>query len=152
MLRTKPLTRKTPLKPGTKRMKQRHRAIPPPTKAEQAYQDAARALGCVVCRYRIAQGWQSDQPNETHIHHRNGGDQHGQKQIGQHAVVALCAYHHDGVPKRGWNDAHMREAYGPSFKLHARDFRIWTDDAIGGRGTEAWQRYQDQLLAGRQAA
>lgn len=133
-------------------MKRRFRAIGSPTTAQQEYQSRARALGCVVCRYRIAHCGQPNQPNETHIHHRNIGDQHGQKQIGQDAVVSMCAYHHDGVPIFGWSDARMREAYGPSFKLHARDFRIWTDDAIGGRGTQAWQRYQDELLSRQEAA
>jgi RecA-dependent nuclease len=119
------------------------RAIKSATRADQAYQDAARALGCVVC---LRMKWA--QPNETHIHHRNIGDLHGQKQIGQHAVVALCAYHHEGVPIPPHQTDGMREIYGPSFKSHARDFRVWTQDVLPGygRGTEAWQNYQDELL------
>jgi hypothetical protein len=133
-------------------MKRRFRAIGSATKAESDYHDRACALGCVVCRYRIAHCGQKNQPNQNQLHHINIGDLHGQKQQGQHRVVSLCAYHHDGIPIFGWTDAQMREAYGPSFKLHARDFRVWTADAIGGRGTEAWQRYQDELLQGAKAA
>lgn len=113
----------------------------PCTKDQQAYQDRARSLGCVVCRFRGVQ-----QVGGTEIHHRNGGDQHGQKQLGQHAVVALCEYHHRGVPVWGWCDDEMREEYGPSYALHARDFRAWTADVLPdtGRGTEAWQTYYDR--------
>jgi len=155
----------TPIRPSTKpwpsalkprkAMKSRKRAIAAPTKAEQDYQDRARALGCVVCRFRIEAGMQSPtwgQCGATHIHHRNTGDLHGQKQIGQHAVVALGSYHHDGVieidmPPMGMDD--MREIYGPSFK-HAADFRAWTAEVLPGmgKGTEAWQAQQDKYLQG----
>lgn len=128
------------------------RAIKSATKPEKSYQDAARALGCVVCRFRIANGMQDardGQCGDTHIHHRNIGDLHGQKQIGQHAVVALGGWHHDGVLFFGETAESMRERFGPSFAANARDFRVWTDDVLPhlpGRGTERWQAYQDQLL------
>jgi hypothetical protein len=123
------------------------------TKAEAAYQDRARELGCVVCLFRIKHGLQSatwGQGGSTHIHHRNFNDWHGGKQIGQHAVVALCAWHHDGRLEIEWppmGSEDMLETYGPSFK-HAADFRGWTADVLPGygRGTEAWQNYQDELL------
>lgn len=124
------------------------RAIKPPTKAEQEYQDAARALGCVVCLWRIKHGMQRDiLCGPTHIHHRNIGDKHGQRQIGQHAVVALGAWHHAGAVLPGWA-GQMLGAFGPSFALHARYFRAWTADVLPnlGIGTEAWQAYQDTLL------
>lgn len=116
------------------------------TKAEQSYQDAARALGCVVCR---RMGWA--QPNETQIHHRNTGDLHGQKQLGQDCVVALCAWHHMGTPCPPWQRDEMREAWGPSFAASPRDFREWTADVLPGygRGTEAWQKLQDEYLEER---
>ena len=112
------------------------------TNAEQAYQDRARSFGCVVCRWRG-----TEQVGGTEIHHRNLDDKHGQKQLGQHAVVAMCEYHHRGIPLWGWGDEEMREAYGPSFALHARDFRVWTADALPdlpGKGTERWQAYYDE--------
>lgn len=123
----------------------------PPTVAQQSYQDRARALGCVVCLYRIAHGMQpasAGQCGDTHIHHRNFNDWHGAKQLGQHAVVALGAWHHDGVIREEYGSADaMREVFGPSFK-HATDFREWTYDVLPGmgRGTEAWQAYQNEIL------
>lgn len=128
------------------------RALNAPTKPEAAYQDRARELGCVVCRFRIAYGYQSassGQCGATHMHHRNLGDLHGQKQLGQDKVVALGAWHHDGVIFEGQTNDTMREIYGPSFKF-ARDFRVWTDDVLPGygRGTEGWQVWQDELLEG----
>lgn len=129
------------------------RAIKPATRAEQAYQDAARALGCVVCRWRIAAGLQPSMwCGHIRIHHRNVGDLHGQKQIGQHAVVAMGDWHHQGVPLPRRNARDMYELFGPSFQEQAREFRMWTLDVLGGRGTEAWQQYQDQLLTITRAA
>lgn len=123
------------------------------TKAEAAYQDRAASLGCVVCLYRIANGMQDKEAGQcgpTHLHHRNFNDWHGAKQLGQHAVVALGSWHHDGRLDLGLPSEEMREVYGPSFK-HGADFREWTYDVLPGygRGTEAWQRYQDELLEGR---
>lgn len=127
------------------------RAIKPPTKAEAAYQEAMRAQGCAVCQYRIQSGLQDQrygQCGSTHLHHRNIGDMHGQKQIGQHAVVALGAWHHDGVIGENpyfFTGRDMERAFGPSFKAHARTFRRWTDEVLPGlgKGTEAWQRFQE---------
>lgn len=123
----------------------------PAKQAEQDYQDRARALGCVVCWYRIEHGMQSrdaGQCGDTHIHHRNFNDWHGAKQLGQSEVVSLGGWHHDGVIREDYGSSEaMRETFGPSFK-HAVDFREWTYDALPGygRGTEAWQKYQDELL------
>lgn len=126
------------------------RAIKSATKAEQVCQDTARALGCVVCRWRIAAGLQRERLccGPARIHHRNIGDLHGQKQIGQHAVVTMGDWHHQGIPMPGKNGKAMYAIYGPSFQEQAREFRMWTLDALPGlgRGTEAWQAYQDQRL------
>jgi hypothetical protein len=124
------------------------RAIGNATKAQQAYQDALRSLGCAVCAWRVAQGLQRMQAGVTHIHHRNLDDKHGQRQLGHDAVVALCAWHHDGDQLTGKSRDQMRALFGPSFKHHARDFRVWTADVLPGygRGTEAWQRWQDEQL------
>ena len=121
----------------------------PATRSQQAYQDRARALGCVVCRWLLDHGWHlPSQCGDTHIHHRNGGDHHGQKQLGQDAVVALCAWHHMGTPTPPFQAEQMRDQWGPSFAATPRDFRIWTDDQLPGygRGTEAWQKLQDEYL------
>lgn len=125
------------------------RAIGPATRVQQAYQDAARAIGCVVCLWRIRAGLQRFMwCGCIQIHHRNLGDLHGQKQLGHDSVVAMGAWHHDGDQLPGKSRDKMRELFGPSFKHHAREFRLWTADVLPGlgRGTEAWQRWQDQEL------
>lgn len=114
-----------------------------PNKAQQAYQDRARSLGCVVCRFR----GMKEQVGATEKHHRNFDDRHGQKRLGEHATVMLCEYHHRGVLLWGWSEDEMREEYGPSYALHAKDFRAWTADALPdleGKGTERWQAYYDE--------
>ena len=60
----------------------------------------------------------------------------------------MSAYHHLGELLPGWTESQMREEYGPSFALHARDFRVWTADVLPGygRGTEAWQRWQEEQM------
>lgn len=125
------------------------RALKSATKAEQGYQNRARALGCVVCRWRFTAGLQPQtQCGPARIHHRNIGDLHGQEQIGQDAVVALGDWHHQGIPLPGFNARHMSALFGPSLQEPAREFRTWTKEVLPGmgRGTEAWQAYQDQLL------
>lgn len=116
-----------------------------PTKAQRNYHDAVLALGCVISRFRG-----QPQPNRTTLHHRNLGDLHGQKQLGQDAVVAMSAWHHLGECIPGWSEDEMRDEYGPSFALHAKDFRIWTADVLPGyaRGTAGWQQVQDEYLNG----
>lgn len=72
----------------------------------------------------------------------------GAPQIGQDAVVAMCAWHHAGDVLFGIGVEAMRATYGPSFHHHARDFRAWTADVLPdlGLGTEAWQAVQNTLL------
>lgn len=98
------------------------RAIACATKAQAEYQDAARRLGCVVCRLRIARGLQpmDQQCGPTQIHHRNLDDLHGQPQLGQDEVVAMGAWHHDGDQLAGRSRDQMWARFGPSFKHHAR--------------------------------
>lgn len=127
------------------------RAIASATKSQAEYQDAARRLGCVVCRFRAARGMQpaDKQCGPTQIHHRNLGDLHGQPQLGQDEVVAMGAWHHDGDQLPGQSRDQMRARFGPSFKHHAREFRAWTAEVLGdgaARGTAGWQQYQDRLI------
>lgn len=129
-------------------MKFRYRAIGSPTAAQQAYQDAQRAHGCAACHLR----GNHKQPGATEIHHRTTGDLHGQKQLGQDATVALCSWHHRGLPLYGQTQAVMRDTYGPSLAYHKRDFLSWLQDTLGERSTEALQQWADQRIDGRKAA
>lgn len=129
------------------------RAIKSANKAEREYQDRARELGCVVCRFRVENGMQDARQGQcgyTHLHHRNLNDQHGQKQLGQDAVVALGSWHHDARLDLGMDSEAMRDIYGPSYAATPKDFRTWTEDVLpelDGKGTARWQAQQDIYLA-----
>ena len=132
------------LQPSRKRMKSQRRAIAAPTALERDYQRRIRELACcVICRFLGLR-----QPNHLDMHHRNLDDKHGAPQIGEWAVVMLCAWHHDGVQVVGYTVAAMTAKWGPSFKF-AATFRRWTAERLPGmgRGTEAWQAQQDVYLA-----
>lgn len=143
LTRRVPLQRKTPLKPGTKRMKRRHRACGPPNAAQQAHQDLQRAHGCAFC---LLLGLARDACGIVRVHHRTTGDLHGNLQLGQDDTVALGDYHHQGIPKRGLNEDAMRAAYGPSLALHKRAFLEAIAERLGERSTAALQRWQDAQL------
>lgn len=140
----KPLQRKTPLQPGSKRLKSRHRAIGAPTKAEKAQQDKQRAHGCAMCwLLGVVTGL------AVRVHHRTLDDKHGALQLGQDATCGLCDWHHQGVPRPGFNTEAMRVKYGPSLYHHKRAFVELLLTLLGERSTAALQRYQDDLIAGR---
>lgn len=149
------MLRHKPLKPGTKRMKRRHRAIGAPTKAEQSHQDAQRADGCAMCRLM---GFKFSSPamspcGVTEIHHRTTGDLHGQKQLGHDATVALGAWHHRGelMADLPTIDS-MRDQFGPSLAHHKRAFLDVIADNLGSRSTQALQDFQDARIARKDAA
>lgn len=153
----KPLVRKTPLKRSGKRMKSRHRAIPPPTVEQQRHQDAQRADGCAFCRmlgfsFRGLPGGMSP-CGPTRIHHRTTGDLHGNKQLGQDQTVALGDWHHQGIlmehlPTREL----MRQRFGPSLAHHKKAFLDVIADNLGARTTAALQANQDARIARKEAA
>ncbi|MGG6461419.1 Ref family recombination enhancement nuclease [Solilutibacter silvestris] len=119
------------------------RAIGNPTKAQQAYQDQARTLGCIACKVRKNR----KQPGPTEIHHRTIGDLHGQKQLGHDKVIALCSWHHRGELIGTMSSDAMRDRFGPSLARHKRDFMEWVQDVTGERSTSGLQAIQDGLIA-----
>lgn len=150
MKRSAPLQRRTPLKPGTKRMKRRHRACGAPTPEQQAHQDHQRAHGCAMCHLLgldfsgLSSGMSPC--GRTAVHHRTTGDLHGNLQLGQDATVGLGDWHHQGIPKRGFNQRSMLAKYGPSLQLHKRAFVDLIAEKLGERSTAALQRWQDAQL------
>jgi hypothetical protein len=144
------LTRRVPLKPGkglkpsTKRMKQRRRAIGAPSAEQQAHQDAQRAKGCAMC---LLLGLARDACGPVRVHHRTTGDLHGNKQLGQDATVALGDWHHQGVLKPELPTvAGMLAHYGPSLAHHKRAFLELIAAKLGERSTAALQRWMDSQL------
>jgi hypothetical protein len=142
LVRHKPLERKTPLRPGTKRMKRRHRACGAPTKAQQAHQDAQRADGCAMCLLLEL----DDACGPVRVHHRTVGDLHGNLQLGQDETVCLGDWHHQGIPKPGFNLEAMRAKFGPSLHHHKKAFLELIAEKLGERSTEALQRWQDERI------
>lgn len=141
MKRSKPLVRRTPLKPG-KGLKRRGRAIPKPTADEQAQQDEQRRKGCAMCELLFGKHRSRDCGDPT-VHHLTTGDLHGQLTLGQDKTVGLGAWHHQGVLLRQWPSVDaMRERFGPSFHHHKRAFLDVLHDNLGERSLGALQRYQ----------
>lgn len=127
MIRT-PLARKTPLKPGTKRMRS-GRSTGTPTKAQSTRFDRLKRSGCMACLI-----------NDRRLQPRcdgEGSDAHhllsGGRRRGHDATIALCPYHHRNVrPDDCPNDAHALHRYGPSYETDRRLFRetYGTDDEL----------------------
>lgn len=137
------MIRHKPLQPSQKRMKRRHRACGAPTKAQQAHQDAQRRDGCAMCWLL---GLEPDACGPVRVHHRTTGDLHGQRQLGQDATVGLGDWHHQGIPKPGFNTEAMRQKFGPSLHHHKRAFLDAIAERLGERSTAALQRHQELRL------
>jgi len=148
---TKPWVRKKPLLPGTKRMKSKHRACGPPTKAQQAHQDLQREHGCAMC---LLLGLAKNACGPVRVHHRTIGDKHGQLQLGQDDTVGLGDWHHQGILMEDRASFHlrflsrdaMRDKYGPSLAHHKRAFVELIAEKLGERSTAALQKWQDDQL------
>jgi hypothetical protein len=87
---------------------------------------AIRDLGCVVCRLRDLA------PRVAEKHHLLTTGRHGNgKRRGEKATVGLCAWHHRGVPDPGCQERDMVAIAGPSYQLHAAQFRVqYPDDLL----------------------
>lgn len=138
-------------------MKRRMRAIGNPTASQQRHQDAQRADGCAFCRilgFSFAGLQDGMSPcGPTRIHHRNTGDLHGNKCLGQDATVALGDYHHQGLLMMHLPTvALMRDKYGPSLHHHKRAFLEVIADNLGERSTSALQAFQDSRIERKEAA
>jgi len=129
VIRTKPLTRKTPLKPGTKGLKRtkplRSRGKKKPTKAESAHIDAIKARSCVIA-YLLGM---RKVPCEAH--HLTEGSKHGARRLGHMQTVGLNPYSHRGVPFGNWSIEKCRATFGPSLANEPKAFR---------------EKYPDELL------
>lgn len=124
MIRTKPLTRKKPL---------RSRGKKKATKAESAHMDAIASRGCVIAFLR----GMKRVPGE--VHHLTVGSKHGAPRRGHKDTVCLNSYSHRGVPFGGWSLERCREVFGPSLALEPRAFRAEYPDSL-------LQEAQQQLL------
>lgn len=112
------------------------RAIPPPTKAQQARLEVINELGCVCC-------WLDGRSHEPcDIQHMNSCG----RNIGWDETFGLCPWHHRGVCRNSATTETMLSMVGPSYAIHRALFR-------GKYGTDVeLLEAQNLIIAATQAA
>lgn len=75
-----------------------------------------KLLPCIACGGAA-------QPNVTEVHHLNLDGKAGQVRRGDLYTIPLCAWHHRGIQREGWNALDMAERYGPSLARQSKSFR-----------------------------
>lgn len=91
--------------------------LPPPTKAESERMGRLKRMGCLACRQEGLGQQYAD------AHHLTEGDTHGAPRRGHAYTVALCPWHHRGIPPEGRSEGYARAAYGPSLARQPVAFR-----------------------------
>lgn len=106
-----------------------------PTVADAMRFTAIYAIGCICCLMAGRPG------RAPEVHHLTETGRHGHKRRGHRFTIGLCPWHHQAVPPTGMTDADAAAILGPSYKLHARKFRLrfGSDDQL--------LALQDQLIA-----
>ena len=104
------------------------RSIKPATREEKRRFEAIVEAGCCACR-QAHPDWL--RPVEVH-HLLDGGVRRG------HAfTVALCSWHHRGVPHQGFTQKAATDFFGPSLALDGKAFKkAYGDDESLLRFTE----------------
>jgi len=94
-----------------------------PTKAERKRMQDIVESGCCACR---SDDGLSLWPVEVH-HLLDGGTRRGHR-----FTVALCYFHHRGIPPQGMKAKEATAKFGPSLALDGRAFRLryGKDDAL----------------------
>lgn len=92
------------------------RAIGKPSKADVAYRERVREIGCICCRHLGL-----PQIGATEIHHCNDAG----RNRGHREILPLCEYHHRGSGLK----TSGRAVYGPAVSDGAKAFRArWGHD------------------------
>lgn len=99
------------------------RSIPAPTKAERIRMAAIVERGCVAC---LTEHDESLNPVEVH-HLLDGGVRRGHR-----FTVALCRYHHRGIPPDPLNQREAENFLGPNLYHDGKGFhaRFGDDDEL----------------------
>ena len=88
-----------------------------PTEDQAKRLETISRLRCVAC-------WDSGRVcGHTEVHHLNLDGKAGQKRRGHDFTIPLGRWHHQGIPLNGFTSEQMRLFFGPSLKLHSREFR-----------------------------
>lgn len=122
-----PIKRKTPLRPGTKRMRA-SRSTTTPTKAEAAHIEAIKQSGrCVCCMLNVTMGLRRADGEGCDAHHVLIGG----RRIGHKATLGLCPWHHRGIyPGIYRGIAAATRAMGPSLAYGSKPFvQVYGTDA-----------------------
>ena len=135
------LTRKTAIKPSTKRMKA-SRSTGTPTKDQRSRIDRIKRMECLACRHNRITHTRPAAPHEgCDAHHLLSGGQ----RIGHAATIGLCPWHHRAVKPDsfGWMGVSgCIEAFGPSVATGSKAFH----ETYGS--DEELLAMQNQLLDG----
>lgn len=133
-MKRSPLQRKTPLRAKgaglTRGAQLKARPRQAPTQAERARFTDLQAPGCLACRAEGHPGTPAD------VHHVLLGG----RRRGHRFTMALCPWHHRGVPPDPLRPSEARGALGPSLALHPAAF------AARYGSQEALLALQDALL------
>lgn len=84
------------------------------TKSDLARYDKLHSMGCLPCaKDRIF--------SQIDVHHLTDK---GTRKLsgGNKASIPCCPWHHRGQPPDGWRVSDAYEFYGPSLRLHKREF------------------------------
>jgi hypothetical protein len=136
-LRRTELARKTPMKPGTKRMRQ-SRSTDKPTAAESARIVLVKKLGCICCMLNVQFWMPVPYRGVCEAHHLLSGG----LRRGHLFTIGLCRWHHQAVPPRErMSESAAIAVYGPSVATGSKPFHVTygSDDEL--------LEFQNALLA-----
>ena len=82
------------------------------TKAHRRRAIMLKEMGCILCREQ-GMGWRLPD-----IHHLLDGG----RRMGHDYTIPLDPWYHEGHPPEGMNPREAKALFGPSMKLHKREF------------------------------
>jgi len=91
-----------------------HSSLPAATKAQKDRFQRIQEIGCLCCILKV-----HIYQTQAEIHHLIDGG----KRLGHWHTVALCPWHHRGVPNSGFSEKQTREAKGPSLAKEPGKFK-----------------------------
>ncbi len=107
------------------------------TKAERQRWSDMRDIGCIAC-WQI--GYYGVPPD---MHHLING-----YRIGHSATVALCEWHHRGIPRGGVVADMCRRGLGPSLAEHSREFheRFGSDEELLALQEQLLEKHRARIV------
>lgn len=102
-------------------------------------------IGCVLCIMEGAFRGESRLGEWCDYHHCD--DESGQN---HDRGYGNCPWHHTGRPKNWLSQAAMKEQYGPSLKLHPKEYRerYGTEQEILDYQNKLYKAYEESIIGG----